>query len=123
MVLFFLLFPLYVPAEVVAFLAVLFHMCRLFLAENSLCTSFYFTVDDVYGVFFSLLSIPQATLPVILFGILQAIAFCTSYLLNAQQGDVNTPISCLLKSLIALNAKSSALLVIEFSLVSEEQRL
>lgn len=95
---FYLEFPLHIPAEVLVLSAVLlFCRCRIiFLSESSLCTSFCFTVKwclwltPMYFFYFPYLS---QVLPMIPLGILQAVAKLASSLLNVQQGDVNTPIS------------------------------
>lgn len=80
------------------------------------------------GFFFFLFSLPQPVLPVLPFGILQAVAKLNSFFLNVQQGEhsahPSVVISCLLKSPVTLNAKSSALLARVFTgLYVGEQRL
>lgn len=58
---------------------------------------FILLLNDVYDflqLIFFLFSLPQPVLPMIPLGILQAVAKLTSFLLNVQQGDANTPISC-----------------------------
>jgi len=49
--------------------------------------------DLIQWIFFFLFFLPQPVLPMILLGVLQAVAKLTSFLLNVQEGDVNTPIS------------------------------